>query len=247
MYVKHTNMKGLFLEVKMKKALLVIVIVSSVLLLNASIFNIGKWFRNNKGIKNYHKGDFVKAEKNFNENAVKDPTDPRLQYNLGNAYYKNKKVDEALSAYQTALKNSKCENKDEVLMNVGNVFYNNKDYEKALESYKHALWENPDNEDVKVNYELAKEMLKQQQQQQQQKQDQNQEKNKKDNKEENKQQKQDKQEDKKEKEEQQMSQEEKEKQKEAEAQLKALQEQEQNDQKEKKKAIQNGRARGRWW
>ncbi len=240
-------MKGLYLEVNMKKIIIFAVLVSSIMVLNAGLFNLGKWFRNNRGTKNYHKGDFQKAEKSFNENAVKAPTDPKLQYNLGNAYYKNQKVEEALSAYQTTLKNSKTKNKDQVLKNIGNIFYNNQDYEKALEAYKHALWENPDNEDVKVNYELAKQMLKQQQQQQQQQQNQDKKDKKKEKQDKEQQQQQEKKEEKKEQEDQPMSEEEKEKRKEAEEQLKALQEQEQNDQKEKKKAKAAGRGRGRWW
>jgi tetratricopeptide (TPR) repeat protein len=209
-------------------------ITFTVIFLNAGLFNIGKFFRNNAGKKHYTKQKFEKAEKSFNENAIKDPTDPKLQYNLGNAYYKNSKTEEALSAYQSALRNSKFKDKDKVLHNIGNIYYNNEDYGQAIESYKQALKANPKNKDVKVNYELAKQMLQQQQQQQKQEQ----------NKDEKKEEKQEKKEEQKQ---QKQSQEELDKQKEAEEQLKALQEQEQNDLKEKKKAKSSGRAEGKYW
>jgi Ca-activated chloride channel family protein len=229
----------------MKKIILTLVMISTIIFLNAGIFNLGKFFRNNAGVKQYKKSNYDKAEKSFNENAVKDPTDPKLQYNLGNAYYKNNKPEEALSAYQSALRHSKFKQKDQVLQNIGNVYYNNKDYAQALDAYKQALRVNPKNQDVKNNYELAKQMMQEQQQQQQQQQNQDKKDDKQDKQE---QQQQQKQEEKKEQEEhQQMTQEEKEKKDEADEQMKALQEQEQNDLKEKQKAKSAGRAKGRYW
>ncbi|MBN2828745.1 MAG: tetratricopeptide repeat protein [Candidatus Cloacimonetes bacterium] len=230
----------------MKRLFLIVTMISTIILLNASIFNLGKFFRNNAGVKQYNKNKYEKAEKNFNENAVKDPTDPKLQYNLGNAYYKNNKPEEALSAYQSALRNSKFKQKDKVLQNIGNIYYNNKDYGQALEAYKQSLKINPKNQDVKNNYELAKQMMQEQQQQQQQNQDNKDQKKDKEEQQQQQQQEQKKDENK-EQEQQQMTQEEKEKKDEADEQLKALQEQEQNDLKEKQKAKSAGRAKGKYW
>ena len=47
---------------------------------------------------------------------------------------------------------------------MGNVFMDQKDYAKAVETYKEALRNNPDDDQTRYNYALAKELLEDQQQ-----------------------------------------------------------------------------------
>ena len=56
--------------------------------------------------------------------------------------------------------------KHQAFHNMGNVFMKQKDYAKAVETYKNALRNNPQDEETRYNYALAKELLEKEQQQQ---------------------------------------------------------------------------------
>ena len=62
--------------------------------------------------------------------------------------------------------------KHSALHNMGNVFMNQKDYAKAVETYKEALRNNPNDDQTRYNYALAKELLENENQNQDQNQDQ---------------------------------------------------------------------------
>ena len=157
--------------------------------LNAKAFNYQKIIKNNKGVSEYQKGNYKEAEKNFLDNSVKNPKDPYLHFNLGNAYYKNKEYDKAESEYKYALQNPDFKDKSSVYQNLGNIFYSKKEYKKALENYRKALLENPNNSDARHNYEVVKRLLMKQQKQKNKNKKQNKKnKNKKDKKDKQKQQ-----------------------------------------------------------
>jgi len=88
---------------------------------------------------------------------------PQKQYDIGNAYYKDKKYDEALNAYE------KSEGVDEQtrLHNMGNSYFQKKELDKAIEFYENAL-KFKDDEDTKFNLELAKKQKKKEEEQKKQ-------------------------------------------------------------------------------
>lgn len=103
------------------------------------------------------------AEKNNNYTA---------HYNLGNALYKSKKYEEATAEYEKAAKYTKSKyEKAAALYNLGNVSIQSNNPEKAANYYKQALKEDPYNEAIRKNYEIA--MLKDKEKKDQQKQKQN--------------------------------------------------------------------------
>ena len=55
------------------------------------------------GNRNYKKDKFDQAELNYRRALERDSTDFRGQYNLGNALYRQKHYDEAISHYDQAL------------------------------------------------------------------------------------------------------------------------------------------------
>lgn len=148
----------------------------------------------------YEKEDFTAAAKAFEEaipEAEHEKLDPApLYYNRGNALYKDGQFSEAMHAYERALRTDRIDIQSDTYFNRGNSLMNVaamqeqqqqldkavQTTEQALEAYENSLMLAPENNDAKINLELAlkeiqrrKKLLEQQQQKQQQEQDQNKE------------------------------------------------------------------------
>jgi len=132
-----------------------------------------------KGNDAYREGDYRKALDYYHQAEVESPENPALDYNIGNALYKDDKYEEAVEKYKNSLSSEDVEKVADANYNLGNVQYRMADYQNAIMSYQNALELNPDDLDAKYNLELARKMLKEQmkpenqdqQQQQQQQQD----------------------------------------------------------------------------
>lgn len=130
--------------------------------------------------KAYHNGDYAKAEQLYRQAIKKDPHNPKLVFNLGNALAKQHKTSQALAAYDEARSMARAnESRARSEYNMGNVFAGNKKWGKALDAYRRSLKADPDDPEAKYNYELA--YRKMQRQRQQQKQQNKQNKNQKQN------------------------------------------------------------------
>lgn len=105
--------------------------------------------------------NFVDAEADYRISHSKFPSRTVASYNLGNSIYKQNQFSESKYAYANALKNLKTRpQKHKAFHNIGNVFMKEKDYTQAVEAYKNALRNNPEDEETRYNYALAKKMLK---------------------------------------------------------------------------------------
>lgn len=125
-----------------------------------------------QGNREFDKGDFKEAEKDYRKALELNKESVKGQFNLGTAVYKNNNFEESAKIYSNlAEKNTDREVKSKVFHNLGNSYLQSKEYEKSILSYKNALMNDPKNLDTKYNLEYAKMMLKKQQQQQQQKDD----------------------------------------------------------------------------
>ncbi len=117
-----------------------------------------------KGNEAYEKKEYDNAVKNYQEAAEKNPASSTAQYNLGNAFYKNNKTDEAVQAYDGALSNSTSKaDKAKAFYNKGVVLQNNKKLPECVEAYKNALKLNPQDEDARLNLQKALQQQKEQQ------------------------------------------------------------------------------------
>lgn len=116
---------------------------------------------------------FDTAEMSYRKALSKAPEKPEALYNLGNTHYKEENFEEAKQRYfQTQKFSENKSSKHHAFHNMGNVFMQQKDYAKAVESYKNGLRNNPEDEQTRYNYALAKELLEKEQQEQEQNQDQ---------------------------------------------------------------------------
>ncbi len=121
-----------------------------------------------------HKSEiYAKAEKKYRIALARAPKNTIAQHNLGNTLFDESYYGEAFNAYKSATMSAQSkEEKHSALHNMGNVFMNQKDYAKAVETYKEALRNNPNDDQTRYNYALAKELLENENQNQDQNQDQ---------------------------------------------------------------------------
>ena len=122
-----------------------------------------------KGNRDFDKKNYDKASSTFMDAVKKKGDDFGAHYNLANSLYKKKMYDQANAEYQKAQKLTR--NPDEKaasFYNMGNSYLQNGNVEKAIESYKNALKNNPDNEAILKNLQIAKKKQNQKQNKEQQ-------------------------------------------------------------------------------
>lgn len=99
-------------------------------------------------------------------------------FNLGAAWYKQKKLDDAIGQFTDIAESSTDKAlKAKAYHNLGNALLESQKLEESIEAYKKALLNNPKDDETRYNLAYAQEKLKEQQQQDNQDQ-QNQDKNK---------------------------------------------------------------------
>lgn len=126
------------------------------------------------GNQSYAEGAYDKAEISYRE-ALKEGEKHRstLNYNLGDALYKQERFEEARKAFQASLAEAETEAElAEAHHNLANSYLKENKLKEAIDHYKKSLINNPSDEETRYN--LAKALEQQKQQQEQQKQDQNQ-------------------------------------------------------------------------
>lgn len=98
-----------------------------------------------------------------------DPNDATALFNLGNAYYKGGKKEDALSIYDRAARTfAKADDVAKALYNKGVVQQNMEKLDECISTYKTVLRINPADADARHNLQLALQKKKQQQQNQNQ-------------------------------------------------------------------------------
>jgi tetratricopeptide (TPR) repeat protein len=132
----------------------------------------------NDGVDYYDDTKFSEAEVNFKKGAEQSPESYEAKFNLGDAYYKQERYDEAIKSFQSAFANAKTDkDKAKIHYNVGNSLLKTQKLDESIEAYKESLKLNPNDQEAKYNLSYALNM-KNNQQQDQQKKDQQQDQNK---------------------------------------------------------------------
>lgn len=133
----------------------------------------------NEGVENYNEGNFADAEVNFKKGVEKSPESFEAKFNLGDAYFKQERFDEAIKSYQSAMASAIDDlEKARVHYNIGNSLLKSQKINESIEEYKKSLKLNPGDQEAKYNLSYALELLKNKDDQQQQKNDKDQNKDK---------------------------------------------------------------------
>ena len=132
----------------------------------------------------YVEDNLTEAEALYRKSISKDSMNLAAKYNLGNSFYSNKLNEEALNQYRLSIKNSNDKSTlHKSYHNLGNLYMQSEDYQNAMDSFKNALLNNPEDDETRYNYVLAKELLKNQDNNKKDDKDNKNDKDKKDNKE----------------------------------------------------------------
>lgn len=169
----------------MKKVNL-IVLLSCFVSLSAQQTKINKESNNLtlEGNIEYVEDNLIEAEALYRKSISKDSMNLAAKYNLGNSFYSNKLNEEALNQYRLSIKNSYDKSTlHKSYHNLGNLYMQSEDYQNAMDSFKNALLNNPEDDETRYNYVLAKELLKNQDNNKKDDKDNKNDKDKKDNKE----------------------------------------------------------------
>ncbi len=137
----------------------------------------------------YYQGEYLESSEYYLNKLEHNPDDPILQYNYGTSAYKNNMMDEAIGAFNKALKSADINLQEKAYFNRGNSYYRKgtemaqgdkkaaiEQWNQALESLESALKLNPERIETKNNYEIVKrqlEELKKLQEQEKEQQEQN--------------------------------------------------------------------------
>lgn len=137
----------------MRNIFYIVLLLNSVLLFgqekDKNLYNGNQLFKEKK---------YADAEADFRvTESKKSPKKATAGYNLGNSVYRQNQQGEAQIRYIQALEHAKTkEEKHRIYHNLGNTFMLDKNYEAAAEAYKNALRNNPNDEETRYNYALAK-------------------------------------------------------------------------------------------
>ncbi len=117
-----------------------------------------------KGYDAYQQGAYEQALTQFIDGQLKDPQNPSILYNIGNAYYKTGNFPAAQEHYAQALAQAPPQLKPNLLYNMGNSAYRQGKLKEAVEHYEAALKLSPDDNQAKENLAFVQRQLQQQQQ-----------------------------------------------------------------------------------
>lgn len=114
-----------------------------------------------KGNEEFAEKKYAEAEANYRISLSKFKKKAVSSYNLGTSIYKQNQHSEAKYQFAKAIQVAKTKpEKHKAFHNLGNVLMKEKEYQGAVEAYKNALRNNPNDEETRYNYALAKKMLK---------------------------------------------------------------------------------------
>lgn len=124
-----------------------------------------------EGNDNYADGNYNNSIVAYQKALTENPTSFEAAFNMGDALFKDKKYEDAVSQFESLAAQAKTpDQKALVYHNLGNSQLMQGKLNESIEAYKSALRNNPTNQDTRYNLSYALQLLKEQQKQQQQQQ-----------------------------------------------------------------------------
>ena len=127
-----------------------------------------------QGNVHYRDSLWLDAEMQYRRALDNVPNDSVAMFNLGNTLvqqYEPKKIEEAMSYYQRVIDAAEQGGNHQLAaraaFNAGDICMSSQQYEQAVQLFKRSLRNNPQDDEARYNYLLAKKLLQQQQDQQQ--------------------------------------------------------------------------------
>lgn len=112
------------------------------------------------GNRDYEKADYPQSEVDYRRALEKNPDSYEAQFNLGNAFYKQERYDEAVQVFrQLAQDTTRADHIATCHYNAGNALFQQRKFKEALEEYKNSLRKNPADMDAKFNLAYTKKMI----------------------------------------------------------------------------------------
>ena len=142
---------------KTRRIILIVIAVILLLLILELLFR-HKAVRQSFADSFYRAKKYPRAEELFRKNTKSN--DVTANANLAKCLYRQNRYAEADSAAEIALNSAK--DKKDILYDSGDIAYQQKDYQKALKHFKEALLLDPEDEDLRANYELTLRKLQKQ-------------------------------------------------------------------------------------
>ena len=122
-----------------------------------------------KGVAAYNNGDYESALNHFIEGQLKEPDNPEMDFNIGSAYYRLGRFDEAAASFEAASASKEKALKSKGLYNLGNSRFKKGDLKAAIEAWEAFLKENPQDTKAQENIAFAQKKMKEQKKEQQKK------------------------------------------------------------------------------
>jgi len=114
-----------------------------------------------RGNQKYAEKKYAEAEADYRVSASKNPDKMAPVFNLGNSIYRQNQIAESKVQYKKVIELGQTHfEKHRAYHNLGNIYMSEKKYAEAVDAYKNALKHNPDDDETRYNYALAKKFLK---------------------------------------------------------------------------------------
>ena len=128
-------------------------------------------FADDDGLNNYKNKKYEEAKSYYEQVLTKKENNAAASLGLGASQYQLGDIPNAAKSFEEALKSKDTNIQDRAYYNLGNSLYSQQKMEESIAFYRKALELNPNDDDAKFNYELAKYIIQQQQEQNQDNQD----------------------------------------------------------------------------
>jgi Ca-activated chloride channel homolog len=138
-----------------------------VTLLYVILFSVSSFTQSNKklirqGNRLYENKKYTDAAISYQKAIEKQPNNTAAEYNLGNALYRQEKMQEAIDQYNRLTTEGQADKKQLAMVyhNIGNSFLQSQKFQESIDAYKKALRNNPWDMETKYNLALAQKMQK---------------------------------------------------------------------------------------